>query len=87
MQLLKLLRTLVVTSFEDKGISKSKYEMKEKCLLGDLTIRLWNIETNDNFTLPTLLENADNDVKLNNVSEMYICVTYCKINQTLCAGK
>lgn len=61
--------------------------MKEKCLLGDLTIRLWNIETNDNFTLPTLFENADNDLKLNNVSEMFSCVTYCKINQTLCAGK
>ncbi|XP_074040796.1 intraflagellar transport protein rempA isoform X2 [Leptinotarsa decemlineata] len=55
-------------------------------LTGDLTVRLWDIETNDNYVLSTVMKIYDTDDKFNTVSEIFTCITYCKVNQTLCAG-
>lgn len=55
-------------------------------LLGELNVRIWDIETNDNFALPTSLKLFANDDKFQTVNEIFTCIAYCKINQTLCAG-
>nr|XP_023028319.1 intraflagellar transport protein 140 homolog [Leptinotarsa decemlineata] len=55
-------------------------------LTGDLTVRLWDIETNDNYVLSTVMKIYDTDDKFNTVNEIFTCITYCKVNQTLCAG-
>ncbi|KAB0793767.1 hypothetical protein PPYR_13387 [Photinus pyralis] len=55
-------------------------------LTGDLTVRVWDIESNDNYILPTELrhfEKVDSKPQLN---EHFSCISFCKVNQTLCAG-
>ncbi|CAH2002580.1 unnamed protein product [Acanthoscelides obtectus] len=53
-------------------------------LTGDLTVRIWDIETNDNYVLPTSLKFYDSEYST--VNEIFTCIAYCKLNQTLCAG-
>ncbi|CAG9773857.1 unnamed protein product [Ceutorhynchus assimilis] len=56
-------------------------------LAGDITLRIWDLETNDNFVLPTTMKLYVSDNKASSsVSEIFTCVAYCKLNQTLCAG-
>ncbi|KAK4874572.1 hypothetical protein RN001_013932 [Aquatica leii] len=55
-------------------------------LTGDLTVRVWDIESNDNYVLPTQLTNYDRDDNKQQINEMFSCVSFCKVNQTLCAG-
>ncbi|EFA08985.1 Intraflagellar transport protein 140 homolog-like Protein [Tribolium castaneum] len=55
-------------------------------LTGDLIVRIWDIETNDNYVLPTSLKFYTNDDKNRTVSEVFTCLAFCKLNQTLCAG-
>ncbi|VEN35720.1 unnamed protein product [Callosobruchus maculatus] len=55
-------------------------------LTGDLTVRVWDIETNDNYVLPTSLKFYESDDKYSTVNEIFTCIAYCKLNQTLCAG-
>lgn len=56
-------------------------------ILGDLTVRIWDIDTNDNYVLPTTMKQySTNENKNNQISEMFTCLSYCKTNQTLCAG-
>ncbi|RZC33588.1 hypothetical protein BDFB_000428 [Asbolus verrucosus] len=55
-------------------------------LTGDLTVRIWDIETNDNYVLPTTLKLYTNEDKNRTVNEVFTCLAYCKLNQTLCAG-
>ncbi|KAK5641268.1 hypothetical protein RI129_009815 [Pyrocoelia pectoralis] len=55
-------------------------------LTGDLIVRVWDIESNDNYILPTHLrhfEKVDNKQQLN---ETFSCISFSKVNQTLCAG-
>lgn len=54
--------------------------------LGDLTVRIWDVDTNDNFVLPTTMKMYVNEDKGSSVSEIFTCIAYCKMNQTLCAG-
>lgn len=54
-------------------------------------MRIWNIETNDNYILPMSLKNyptttakpSDDRAPL---SEYFTCIGYSKMNQTICAG-
>lgn len=55
-------------------------------ILGELTVRIWDIETNDNFALSTSMKLYINDDKFQAVNEIFTCIAYCKMNQTLCAG-
>ncbi|ERL85430.1 hypothetical protein D910_02850 [Dendroctonus ponderosae] len=55
-------------------------------LTGDLTVRIWDLETNDNYVLPTSMKLYVNDDKAPSVTEIFTCISYCKLNQTLCAG-
>ncbi|XP_058813913.1 intraflagellar transport protein 140 homolog [Topomyia yanbarensis] len=60
-------------------------------LTGDLSVRIWDIESNDNYVLSMELVNGVNVDGNNAVSrapavEVFTCVAYCKENQTLSAG-
>ncbi|XP_030750473.1 intraflagellar transport protein 140 homolog isoform X2 [Sitophilus oryzae] len=55
-------------------------------LTGDLTVRIWDLDTNDNYVLPTTMKMYISDEKPSSVSEVFTCVAYCRLNQTLCAG-
>jgi intraflagellar transport protein 140 len=55
-------------------------------LTGDLVVRIWDIETNDNYVLPTTLKFYTNEDKNRTVNEVFTCLAFCKLNQTLCAG-
>ncbi|XP_072382747.1 intraflagellar transport protein 140 homolog isoform X1 [Diabrotica undecimpunctata] len=55
-------------------------------LTGDLTVRVWDIETNDNYVLPTQMKLYDTQDKYHTVNEIFTCIAYCTLNQTLCAG-
>jgi intraflagellar transport protein 140 len=62
-------------------------------ITGDLTVRIWDIDTSDNFLLPTDHANLKN-MNLNlsvhpksaSSTETFVCIAYCSENQTLCAG-
>ncbi|CAH0563779.1 unnamed protein product [Brassicogethes aeneus] len=54
-------------------------------LTGDLTVRIWDIETNDNYVLPTSLKLYATEEKPT-LNESFTCIAYCAMNQTLCAG-
>lgn len=47
-------------------------------------VRIWNIETNDNYTLPT--KQPDDTPNTTTLTEYFTCIGYSKHNQTLCAG-
>lgn len=49
-------------------------------------MRIWDIDTNDNFALPTSMKLYTNDDKFQTVSEIFTCIAYSKLNQTICAG-
>ncbi|XP_060521943.1 intraflagellar transport protein 140 homolog [Cylas formicarius] len=53
-------------------------------LTGDLTVRVWDLDTNDNYVLPTASGSGDD--RAVSVSEMFTCIAYCKLSQTVCAG-
>lgn len=61
-------------------------------LTGDLSVRIWDIESNDNYVLSMELNNGlagltgNNLPTRNPVVEVFTCVAYCKDNQTLSAG-
>lgn len=69
---------------------------KKKIFLGDLTVRIWDIDTSDNYLLSMDLPNLINNQKtktLNNSDgvgsktiEVFTCIAYNSDNQTLCAG-
>ncbi|KAL1494371.1 hypothetical protein ABEB36_009980 [Hypothenemus hampei] len=54
-------------------------------LTGDLTVRIWDLDNNDNYVLPTTMKLYVNEEK-SSVNEIFTCLGYCKLNQTLCAG-
>lgn len=47
---------------------------------------MWDIESNDNFVLPITLKQYISGEKNHQISEMFTCIAFCKVNQTLCAG-
>lgn len=59
-------------------------------ITGDLSVRIWDIDTSDNFLLPTDHSNIKNlqSKQLNKTSntEIFASIAYCPQNQTLCAG-
>lgn len=67
-------------------------------ITGDLTIRIWDIDTSYNYLLSTELVNSTtNTMKTRKLtspgaattttsSEVFTCISYCSDNQTLCAG-
>ncbi|XP_055617076.1 intraflagellar transport protein 140 homolog [Toxorhynchites rutilus septentrionalis] len=62
-------------------------------LTGDMSVRIWDIESNDNYVLSMELTSgvtaaADkNNVPIRHPAvEVFTCVSYCKDNQTLSAG-
>ncbi|XP_057670783.1 intraflagellar transport protein 140 homolog [Diorhabda carinulata] len=55
-------------------------------LTGDLTVRVWDIESNDNYVLPTQMKLYDTQDKYQTVNEIFTCIAYCTLNQTLCGG-
>ncbi|XP_063916884.1 intraflagellar transport protein 140 homolog [Zophobas morio] len=55
-------------------------------LTGDLVVRVWDIESNDNYVLPTTLKFYSNEERNRSLNESFTCLAFCKLNQTLCAG-
>lgn len=55
-------------------------------LTGDLVVRIWDIETNDNYVLPTSLKFYTSEDRNRTVTEIFTCLAFSKLNQTLCAG-
>ncbi|EDS36288.1 che-11 [Culex quinquefasciatus] len=59
-------------------------------LTGDLSVRIWDIESNDNYVLSMELTatagSGTNVPSRNSAVELFTCVSYCKDNQTLSAG-
>ncbi|XP_055541505.1 intraflagellar transport protein 140 homolog [Wyeomyia smithii] len=59
-------------------------------LTGDLSVRIWDIDSNDNYVLAMELASADGNnlpaARLGPAVEVFTCVAYCKDNQTLSAG-
>lgn len=53
---------------------------------GDLTVRIWDIETNDNYTLPINLKQYLPPERSQQISENFTSICYSKVNQTLSAG-
>ncbi|KAJ8978265.1 hypothetical protein NQ317_012623 [Molorchus minor] len=53
---------------------------------GELTVRIWDTDTNDNYVLPTSMKLYANDEKSHTVNEIFTCLAYSQLNQTLCAG-
>lgn len=53
---------------------------------GDLTVRIWDIDTNDNYILPITLKQYSSEDRGHQVSEMFTCLAFSKAKQTLCAG-
>lgn len=51
-----------------------------------MTVRVWDVDTNDNYILPIYLKSYTADDKSKQFNEMFMCISYCKVNQTLCAG-
>lgn len=47
---------------------------------------MWDTETNDNYVLPTTMKLYSTDDKSHTVNEIFTCLSYSKMNQTLCAG-
>lgn len=56
-------------------------------ITGDLSVRIWDITTSDNFVLNmTLAEDIDGEKSKATVSEVFSCISYCRSGMTLCAG-
>jgi intraflagellar transport protein 140 len=59
-------------------------------ITGDLSVRVWDIDTSDNFLLPTDHASIKNlHTKQNSrvsSTEIFSSIAYCPQNQTLCAG-
>lgn len=56
-------------------------------ITGDLSVRIWDIATSDNFVLNMTLSNdSDGEVNKSAVSEVFSCISYCRSAMTLCAG-
>uniref|UniRef100_A0AAG5DP30 Uncharacterized protein n=1 Tax=Anopheles atroparvus TaxID=41427 RepID=A0AAG5DP30_ANOAO len=58
-------------------------------LTGDLSVRIWDIETNDNYVLSMELPTSDSDDSSRlppSALEVFTCVAYCRETQTLSAG-
>ncbi|GAB0089345.1 intraflagellar transport protein 140 homolog [Sergentomyia squamirostris] len=53
-------------------------------ITGDLSVRIWDIDTSDNFLLP--LESTDTSVQKSSTAEAFTCLAFCMDTQTLCAG-
>lgn len=61
---------------------------------GDFSVRIWDIDTSDNFLLPTnvndtagALSNKPSGLGVGvSTNEVFTCVAYCADNHTLCAG-
>lgn len=49
-------------------------------------MRIWDVETNDNFIMPTTMKLYVNEEKTRTTNENFCCISYCKLNQTICAG-
>ena len=61
--------------------------MRHLSIIGDLTVRMWDMDTNDNYVLPTTLNTyTDLRDKERQINEMFTCLAYCPISQTLCGG-
>lgn len=58
-------------------------------ITGDFSVRVWNIDSSESYTLNTTLTDENGETAMratNNVSEIFSCITFCKSSQTLCAG-
>ncbi|CAO1309472.1 unnamed protein product [Diamesa hyperborea] len=59
-------------------------------ITGDLSVRIWDIDTSDNFLLPTDHSSIKNITQSTNLrtsgTEIFVCIAYCAQNQTLCSG-
>ncbi|XP_059617138.1 intraflagellar transport protein 140 homolog [Phlebotomus argentipes] len=54
-------------------------------ITGDLSVRIWDIDTSDNFLLPMETSDAGAQVQ-KSASEAFTCLAFCPDTQTLCAG-
>lgn len=58
-------------------------------ITGDLSVRIWEIDTSDNFLLPTdhaSIRNFHTKHSKTSNTEIFASIAYCAQNQTLCAG-
>lgn len=58
-------------------------------ITGDLSVRIWDIDTSDNFLLPTdhtSVKNLHGRHGKSSNTEIFASIAYCAQNQTLCAG-
>lgn len=57
-------------------------------IIGDMSVRIWDMETSENFLLP--IEQAQDQVQTRRGggggTEIFTCLAYCADNQTICAG-
>jgi intraflagellar transport protein 140 len=62
-------------------------------ITGDLSVRIWDIDTSDNYVLPMELPLNANDqpkssamLSAKKATELFTCLAFCVDNQTLCSG-
>ncbi|XP_018335270.1 intraflagellar transport protein 140 homolog [Agrilus planipennis] len=56
-------------------------------LTGDLNIRMWDTETNDNYILPVTMNLVSKESESSqDVRENFTCIAYSNVNHTICAG-
>lgn len=54
------------------------------CIAGDMTVRVLDLETGDNYLLPTEQNSPASNLHTN--TELFTSIAFCKFNRTLCAG-
>ncbi|XP_055684546.1 intraflagellar transport protein 140 homolog [Lutzomyia longipalpis] len=55
-------------------------------ITGDLSVRIWDIDTSDNFLLPMEMPENKSEAFQRLPSEAFTCLAFCPDTQTLCAG-
>lgn len=55
-------------------------------ITGDLSVRIWNIDTSETHLLETRLSDDTSNNFALGVAEIFTCIAYCRENSTLCAG-
>ncbi|XP_022916343.2 intraflagellar transport protein 140 homolog [Onthophagus taurus] len=56
-------------------------------LTGDLMVRVWDIDTNDNYVLPTTFKTYSFEKdRVKQINESFTCLSFCQSNQTLCGA-
>uniref|UniRef100_A0A336M4N6 CSON011732 protein n=1 Tax=Culicoides sonorensis TaxID=179676 RepID=A0A336M4N6_CULSO len=55
-------------------------------IIGDFTVRVWNIQTSETQLLDITLPSDVQNTTVQGSAELFTCIAYCKESNTLCAG-